>query len=183
MHREELQGRAAGVMVGAIVGLAWVASTLSRLSTTVAIPVPAAGVTTVLTLTAGALRLRRAATTMSLGATGAPTTLWQLLPGFGAAVVLWPRTHASWPRPHDPSHGDNTGPHQATDASRRQVGAGSLRDRLGLGRPQHLLGIRRRVASRHHRGSLERQGRAGNATVTLFAVSLTPPLAIVRKVR
>jgi hypothetical protein len=39
MHRHELQGRAAGIMVGAIFGLAWLASTLSLLSTAVAIPV------------------------------------------------------------------------------------------------------------------------------------------------
>jgi hypothetical protein len=30
-----------------------------------------------------------AASTMSLGATGAPPSLWQLLPGFGTALVLW----------------------------------------------------------------------------------------------
>jgi hypothetical protein len=30
-----------------------------------------------------------AATTMALGAAGAPVSLWRLLPGFGAALALW----------------------------------------------------------------------------------------------
>ena len=38
--------------------------------------------------TAAALCLL-AATTMVLGAAGAPEALWQLLPGFGVALVLW----------------------------------------------------------------------------------------------
>jgi hypothetical protein len=171
MGREELRGRAAGVIVGAVFGLTWAASALPRLDSVVVVPVLAASVATFAVLMTGAHRLRRfatmvpasappaglgnvqrrftvvvatetvaiiaaanilarsghskwvpavicalvglhfiplarlfsvplyyatalalclvAASTMILGAGWAPTSLWQLLPGFGAALVLW----------------------------------------------------------------------------------------------
>jgi hypothetical protein len=172
MRREELQGRAAGVIVGAVFGLTWAASALPGLdSVVVVVPVLALSVATFAVLMTGAHRLRRSATlmpaspvpaalgkvqrrftvvvaietvaiiaaanilarsghsqwipavicalvglhfiplarlfsvplyyatasalclvagsTMNLGASGAQTSLWQLLPGFGAALVLW----------------------------------------------------------------------------------------------
>jgi hypothetical protein len=171
MRREELRGRAAGVIVGAVFGLAWISSALPQLDSVVVVPVLAASVATFGVLIAYAHRLRRTATmvptsapptglanvqrrfsvvvatemvviiaaanvlarsghsqwipavicalvglhfiplarvfsvpmyyatgvalglvagsTMILGASGAPTSLWQLLPGFGAALVLW----------------------------------------------------------------------------------------------
>jgi hypothetical protein len=37
----------------------------------------------------GAVMCLVAATTMALGSTGSPATLWHLLPGFGAALTIW----------------------------------------------------------------------------------------------
>lgn len=54
MGRDELRGRATGVIVGAVMGLAWTGSVA-------AIPVLVAGVAIVAVLVTGALRLRRAA--------------------------------------------------------------------------------------------------------------------------
>jgi hypothetical protein len=171
MRGEELRGRAAGVIVGAVFGLTWAASALPRLDSLVVVPVVAVSLATFAVLMTGAHRLRRSATmvppsappaalgnvqrrftvvvatetvaiiaaanilarsghsqwipavicalvglhfiplarlfsvplyyatasalclvagsTMILGASGAPTSLWRLLPGFGAALVLW----------------------------------------------------------------------------------------------
>lgn len=172
MRREELRGRSAGIIVGAVMGLTWAGSALLTLSPIVAVPVLVASVAIFAVLMTGARRLRRAAivmpastrarasarklrrrftlviagecaaiaaagnilarsghsqwipavicaavglhfvplarlfsvqlyyatavalclvaaSTMILGATGSPAPLWQLLPGFGAALALW----------------------------------------------------------------------------------------------
>ncbi|MEA2973246.1 MAG: hypothetical protein QOG82_1704 [Actinomycetota bacterium] len=58
--REELRGRAAGVAVCAVMGLAWTASALGDLGSGVAVAVLAAGVAAAAVLLAGVRRLRRA---------------------------------------------------------------------------------------------------------------------------
>ena len=172
VSREEVRGRAAGIAVGAVMGLTWAGSAVSTLTSSAAVPVLIASVAVFAVLMTGARRVRRtstttppsappgadlrkmrrrftlvvagefaaifaafnilartghsqwapavicaavglhfvplarlfrvrlyyatgaalclvAATTMILGAAGAPAQLWQLLPGFGAALALW----------------------------------------------------------------------------------------------
>ncbi len=172
LSRDEVRGRSAGIIVGAVMGLTWVGSALLTLSSLVAVPVLVASVAVVAVQVTGARRLRRGAMTMPastparaslrkarrsftlvtagegaaiaaagsilarsghslwipavicavvglhfvalarlfslqlyyatamalclvavitmiLGATGSPASLWQLVPGFGAALALW----------------------------------------------------------------------------------------------
>lgn len=172
LSRDEVRGRAAGIIVGAVMGLTWVGSALLTLNSLVAVAVLVASVAIFAVLVTGARRLRRGAmtmpastparaslrkvgrsfilvtagegaaiaaaggglsrsghslwipavicavvglhfvplarlfslqlyyatavalclvavTTMILGAAGAPAPLWQLVPGFGAALALW----------------------------------------------------------------------------------------------
>lgn len=62
MGGDELRGRSAGAVVGAVMGLVWAGSALLVLSSVVAVPLAMAGVAICAVLTAGARRLRRAAT-------------------------------------------------------------------------------------------------------------------------
>ena len=59
VRNEEVRGRAVGIVVCAVMGLAWAASTLGVLSVVVAVPVLTASVGVAVTLIAGAHRLRR----------------------------------------------------------------------------------------------------------------------------
>ena len=167
---DEVRGRSAGIIVGAVMGLTWVGSALLTLSSLVAVPVLVASIAVVAVQVTGARRLSRGAMTMPastparsaegaallhpcdrrrrrrhrcrrqhsrplrslaldpgsdlrcgrpalrcsgptfslqlyyatavalclvavitmiLGATGSPASLWQLVPGFGAALALW----------------------------------------------------------------------------------------------
>ncbi len=64
LSREEVRGRAAGIIVGAVMGLTWVGSALLTLNSLVAVPALVASVAVVAVLVTGARRLRRGAMPM-----------------------------------------------------------------------------------------------------------------------
>ncbi len=69
---EELRGRSVGVIVGAVFGLIWAASTRSALSSVVWVPVLLVGVAILTALMIGAFRLRRSATGLPASAPDVP---------------------------------------------------------------------------------------------------------------
>jgi len=93
MGRDELRGRATGVIVGAVMGLTWTGSALGGLDSVAVAPVLIAAVAIFAALMTGALRLRRAAVAASAptpseaGPEGVRRRFMLVTVGEGAAIA------------------------------------------------------------------------------------------------